>query len=36
MLSEDMYVTAKMLLNKWLVVYCSDAMVYHSHNYTIW
>lgn len=35
-LSEDMYVTAKMLLNKWLVAYCSDAMVYHSHNYTIW
>ena len=35
-LSEDMYVTAKMLLNKWSVAYCSDAMVYHSHNYTIW
>lgn len=35
-LSEDMYVAAKMLLNKWSVAYCSDAMVYHSHNYTIW
>lgn len=31
-----MYVAAKMLLNKWSVAYCSDAMVYHSHNYTIW
>lgn len=35
-LSEDMYVAAKMLLYKWSVAYCSDAMVYHSHNYTIW
>lgn len=35
-LSEDMYVTAKMLLNKWSVAYCSDAIVYHSHDYTIW
>lgn len=35
-LSEDMYVAAKMLLNKWSVAYCSDAIVYHSHNYTIW
>lgn len=35
-LSEDMYVTAKMLVNKWLVAYCSDAIVYHSHDYTIW
>lgn len=35
-LSEDMYVAAKMLLNKWSVAYCSDAIVYHSHDYTIW
>jgi rhamnosyltransferase len=35
-LSEDMYVTAKMLLKNWLVAYCADARVYHSHNYTIW
>lgn len=35
-LSEDMYVTAKMLVNKWSVAYCSDAIVYHSHDYTIW
>lgn len=35
-LSEDMYVTAKMLLKNWSVAYCADAKVYHSHNYTIW
>ena len=35
-LSEDMYVTAKMLLRNWSVAYCADAKVYHSHNYTIW
>lgn len=35
-LSEDMYVTAKMLLKNWHVAYCADAKVYHSHNYTIW
>jgi rhamnosyltransferase len=32
---EDMYAGAKLLLNNWKVVYCADAMVYHSHNYTI-
>lgn len=35
-LSEDMYVTAKMLLRNWSVAYCAEAKVYHSHNYTIW
>lgn len=35
-LSEDMYVTAKMLLKNWSVAYCAEAKVYHSHNYTIW
>lgn len=35
-LSEDMYITAKMLLKNWFVAYCADAKVYHSHNYTIW
>lgn len=35
-LSEDMYVAARMLLNGWKVAYVSDACVYHSHNYTIW
>lgn len=34
-LSEDMYVAAKMLLAGWKVVYSSDACVYHSHNYSI-
>lgn len=35
-LSEDMYVAAKMLLKNWSVAYCADAKVYHSHDYTIW
>ena len=35
-LSEDMYVAAKMLLKNWAVAYCADAKVYHSHDYTIW
>lgn len=35
-LSEDMYVAAKMLKNGWDVAYVADACVYHSHNYTIW
>lgn len=34
-LSEDMYVTARMLLNGWNVAYAGDACVRHSHNYTI-
>ncbi|MBQ6975838.1 MAG: glycosyltransferase family 2 protein [Selenomonadaceae bacterium] len=33
-LSEDMYVAAKMLLDGWKVFYNADAQVYHSHNYT--
>ena len=35
-LSEDMYVAAKMLLKGWCVAYAADAEVYHSHDYTIW
>ena len=35
-LSEDMYVAAKMLLKNWSIAYCADAKVYHSHDYTIW
>lgn len=35
-LSEDMYVAAKMILNDWKIAYCADAKVYHSHNYTIY
>ena len=34
-LSEDMYVAAKMLLDGWKIVYSGDAQCYHSHNYTI-
>ena len=33
-LSEDMYVAAKMLLDGWKIFYNADAQVYHSHNYT--
>lgn len=35
-LGEDTYVAAKMLLQGWSVAYQADAMVYHSHNYSIW
>lgn len=34
-LSEDMYVAAKMLLAGWNVAYASDALCRHSHNYTL-
>lgn len=34
-LGEDMYVAAKMLMRGWKVVYRADAMIYHSHNYTL-
>lgn len=34
-LSEDMYVAAKMLLAGWRVAYVADAMVHHSHDYTM-
>lgn len=34
-LSEDMYVAAKMLINGWNIAYASDAVCRHSHNYTI-
>lgn len=32
-LSEDMYVAAKMVLNDWKIAYSGNATVYHSHNY---
>lgn len=35
-MSEDMYVAAKILLKGWKIAYCPDAVVYHSHNYSIW
>ncbi|MNJ13136.1 Poly-beta-1,6-N-acetyl-D-glucosamine synthase [compost metagenome] len=34
-LSEDMYVAARMLLKGWKVAYASEAVCRHSHNYTI-
>jgi rhamnosyltransferase len=34
-LSEDMYVAAKMLLSHWKVAYQSSAVCRHSHNYTL-
>lgn len=34
-LSEDTYVAARMLLAGWKSVYCAEAQVYHSHDYTI-
>lgn len=34
-LSEDMYVAAKMLIGGWKVAYCAEAQVYHSHDYSL-
>lgn len=34
--SEDMYVAAKMLMHGWKVAYVAEARVYHSHNFTAW
>lgn len=34
-LSEDMYIAARMLLKGWKVAYAGDACARHSHNYTI-
>lgn len=34
-LSEDMYVAAKMLLAGWKVSYAGDALCRHSHNYSL-
>lgn len=34
-LSEDMYVAAKMLLSGWKIGYAADACCRHSHNYTL-
>ena len=34
-LSEDMFVAAKMLLKGWKIAYVAEAIVYHSHDYTI-
>jgi rhamnosyltransferase len=34
-LGEDMYVSAKMILNGYKTYYCSEAIVKHSHNYSL-
>lgn len=34
-LSEDMWVAAKMLMHGWQIAYVASAQVYHSHNYTV-
>ncbi|MGP9664684.1 glycosyltransferase [Halomonas sp. AOP22-C1-8] len=34
-LSEDMYVAARMLLSNWKVAYASDAKCRHSHDYSL-
>lgn len=34
-LSEDMYVAAKMIVAGWKVAYCAEAQVYHSHGYSL-
>jgi rhamnosyltransferase len=34
-LSEDMYVAARMLMNGWKISYAGHALCRHSHNYTI-
>lgn len=34
-ISEDMYVGAKMLLSGYKIAYAADAVIYHSHNFTL-
>lgn len=34
-LSEDMYVGARLILNDFKIVYAADATCYHSHNYSL-
>lgn len=34
-LAEDMYLAAKMILAGYKIVYCAEATVYHSHNYSL-
>lgn len=32
---EDTYIASKLILKGWKVAYCADAIVYHSHNYSL-
>jgi len=34
-ISEDMYITYKIIMNGYKVKYCADSVVYHSHNFTL-
>lgn len=34
-ISEDMYIAYKIIMNGYKVKYCSDSVVYHSHNFTL-
>ena len=35
-LGEDMYLTGKMILSGYDIAYCAEAIVRHSHNYTLY
>lgn len=34
-ISEDMYIAYKIIMNGYKIKYCSEAIVYHSHNFTL-
>ena len=34
-ISEDMYIAYKIIMSGYKIKYCSDSIVYHSHNFTI-
>ena len=34
-ISEDMYIAYKIIINGYKIKYCSDSVVYHSHNFTL-
>ena len=33
--NEDMYIAYKLIMNNYKIKYCSDSIVYHSHNFTL-
>ena len=34
-ISEDMYIAYKIIMNNYRIKYCSDSVVFHSHNFTL-
>lgn len=34
-ISEDMYFTYKLIMNDYKIMYCSDSIIYHSHNFKL-